>query len=78
MWMHWASCVIAWFRDITNVRTILVGKHTGKRPLGRFRQRQEDNIKAVHKEMKCEHVNWTHVVQGVSSGRLMWRYGNEP
>jgi hypothetical protein len=30
MWMHWAGCVIAWFREITNVRTILVGKdHSG-------------------------------------------------
>jgi hypothetical protein len=28
--------------------------------------------------MKCEHVNWIHVVQGVFSGRLMWRCGNEP
>jgi hypothetical protein len=42
---------------MTNVRTILVGKTEGKRPLGRARSRWDDNIKIDLKEIECEDVS---------------------
>ena len=36
---------------------VLVGKHDGKRPLGRSRCRWEDNIKMDHREVGCG--TWT-------------------
>jgi hypothetical protein len=41
--------------------TIFVGKHEGKRPLGRPRRRWEDNIKMDLGETEWEVVNWIHV-----------------
>ena len=66
---------------------VLVGKHVGKRPLGRHRHRWEDNINHLHTELNpiCQllalleahhilHVSRIKVNNG-SSGRKMWEYG---
>jgi hypothetical protein len=48
---------------------IFVGKHEGKRPFGRPRQRREDNIKMDLQEVGCEDKNWIKLAQD----RDMWR-----
>jgi len=40
------------------VYRILVGKHEGKRPLGRPRLRWEGNIKMDLKEVGCGGIEW--------------------
>jgi hypothetical protein len=52
-----------------NAYKILVGKPTGKRPLGRHRHRWEDNIKMDLREIMLQDVDWIHVVQD----RGKWR-----
>jgi hypothetical protein len=42
---------------------ILVGKPEGKRPLGTPRIRCEDNIKMNLKEVGCEGMDWSELVQ---------------
>jgi hypothetical protein len=42
---------------------ILVGMSEGKRPLGRARCKQEDNIKMDLKEIGWETVDWIHLNQ---------------
>ena len=37
---------------------VFVGKHEGKRPLGRPRSRWEDNIKMNLQEVECEGMDW--------------------
>jgi hypothetical protein len=37
-------------------------KTEGKRPLGRIRHREEDNIKVDIMEMVCEDVDWIHLM----------------
>jgi hypothetical protein len=39
---------------------ILIGKLTGKRPLGRPRHRRVDNIKRDLKEISVSMRNWVH------------------
>jgi hypothetical protein len=46
-----------------NAYNILAGKSEGKRPLGRLRQRWEDNIRIDLKEMGLEGVEWMHLAQ---------------
>jgi len=41
---------------------VLVGKHEGKRPLGRLRRRWEDNIKMDLYEVGCECMDWIYLV----------------
>jgi hypothetical protein len=41
----------------------LVGKPVGKRPLGRYRHRWENNIKMDHKETHCVVVDGIHLAQ---------------
>ena len=48
---------------------ILVGKHEGKRPLGRPIRRWEDNIMTNLKEMECEGLDWIELAQD----RDRWR-----
>ena len=45
------------------VYNVLVGKHEGKRPLGRPRRRWEDNIKMDLQEVGCGGVDWIELVQ---------------
>jgi len=42
---------------------VLVGKHEGKRPLGRPRIRWEDNIKMGLQEVGCGGKDWIEVAQ---------------
>ena len=42
---------------------VFVGKHEGKRPLGRSRHRWEDNIKMDLQEVGCEGMDWIDLAQ---------------
>jgi hypothetical protein len=42
---------------------ILIGNAGGKRPLGRSRRRQDDNIRMVLREVDREGVDWIHLAQ---------------
>ena len=41
----------------------LVGKPEGKRPLGRPRHRQDDNIKMDLPEVRCRDIEWIKLAQ---------------
>jgi len=47
----------------------LVGKHEGKRPLGRPRRKWEDNIKMDLEEVVCGGMDWIELAQD----RDRWR-----
>jgi len=47
----------------TSVYRVSVGKHEGKKPLGRPGRRWEDNIKLDHQEVTCEGMDWMELVQ---------------
>jgi hypothetical protein len=42
---------------------ILVGRHEGRRPLGRHRRRWEENIKMDFREIVFGGVDWIHWAQ---------------
>jgi len=42
---------------------VLMGKPEGKRPLGRFKHRWEENIKMDLQEVECESVDWIELPQ---------------
>ena len=46
-----------------------MGKHEGKRPLGRSRHRWDDNIKMDLQEVGCESMDWIKLAQD----RDRWR-----
>jgi hypothetical protein len=46
-----------------DVYRVSVGKHEGKRPLGRPRRRREDNIKADLQEVGCGGTDWIELAQ---------------
>jgi hypothetical protein len=46
-----------------NEDNIFDGKHEGKRPLGRFRRRCEDNIRMDLRETGWKGVDWMHLEQ---------------
>ena len=46
-----------------------MGKPEGKRPLGRFRRRWEDNIKMDLQEVGCGGVDWIELAED----RNRWR-----
>jgi len=47
----------------------MVGKHEGKKPLGRPRHRWEDKMKIDLQEVGCEGMDWIVLAQG----RDRWR-----
>ena len=51
------------------VHRVLVGKHEGKRPLGRPRRRWEDNIKMDLQEVGGDRGDWMELAQD----RDRWR-----
>jgi len=52
-----------------DVYRVLVGKPEGKRPVGRSRQRWEDNIKMDIQEVGCGGMDWIEPAQD----RDRWR-----
>jgi hypothetical protein len=54
--------------EARGVYRVLVGKHEGKRPLGRSRCRWEDNIKMDLREMGIDVANWIQLAQD----RVQW------
>jgi len=46
-----------------------VGKHVGRRPLGRLRLRWKDNIKMDVQEVGCGNMDWIELAQD----RDRWR-----
>jgi hypothetical protein len=59
--MRWVEHV-ARIKEMRNANNILVGKFEGKRPLGRPRRKQEDNIRMDLREIGWKSVDWMHVV----------------
>jgi hypothetical protein len=57
--MKWAGYV-AQMGEKRNAYRILVGKPTGKRPLGRPRRRWVDNIKIDLRDTEWDGVDWIH------------------
>jgi hypothetical protein len=53
----------------SNANRILIGKPEGKRPLGRPRRRQVDNVKMDLKEVGWGGMNWIDLAQN----RDQWR-----
>ena len=60
--MRWAGHV-ACMGEKKGVYSVLVGKHEGKRPLGRNRSRWDDNIKMDLQEVLYGNVNWIDLAQ---------------
>lgn len=54
-----------------NVRKILVGKSPSKRPFGRRRRRRDGDITMDQKESEWERVEWIHMPQYKTAGRLL-------
>jgi hypothetical protein len=46
-----------------NAHNIFVGKHEGKKALGRFMRRREDNIRMDFREIRWEGVDWMHLAR---------------
>ena len=60
--MRWAGHVARMGED-RGVHRVLVGKHEGKRPLGRQRRRWEDNIKMDLQEVGGGRGDWMELAQ---------------
>jgi hypothetical protein len=56
-------------REGRGVYRVLVGKHEGRRPLGRPRHRWEENIRIDLQEVGCGCVDWI----GMAQDRDRWR-----
>jgi hypothetical protein len=50
---------------------VLVRKPEGKRPLGRLRQRWEDNIRMNLQEVGCRGMDWIRLAQDRNSWRAI-------
>jgi hypothetical protein len=67
--MRWSGHV-ACIGQKTNAYSVLVGKHEGKRPLGRPRRRRQDNIKANVQEIEWGGVECVCLRIGTREGLL--------
>jgi hypothetical protein len=69
--MIWAGR-LARMEEGRGVHKVLVGKHEGKRPLGRLRRRWEDNIKMDLQEVGrgVWGTGWSWLRIGTGGGRL--------
>jgi hypothetical protein len=63
--MRWVGDV-ACIEEIRNAYKSLVGRHEGKRPLGRSRHRWEHNIGTDLRELGWEDVDWMQLAQAGS------------
>jgi hypothetical protein len=66
--MRWVGHV-ARMREGRGAYRILVGRPEGRRPLGRHRQRWEDNIKMDLQEVGWDGMDWIDMAQD----RVKWR-----
>ena len=66
--LRWAGH-LARMEEGRSVLKILIGKPTGKRPLGRSGRRREDNIRMDLEEISINEGNWVDSVQD----RNYWR-----
>jgi hypothetical protein len=53
-WARHVACMV----ESRSIYRVLVEKREGKRPLGRTRHRQEDNIKMDLQKLGCEGMKW--------------------
>jgi hypothetical protein len=58
-------------REMRNAYIILVRKPEGKKPLGRCRNRWDDNIKLYLREIGWEGMDWICMAQEGTSGILL-------
>jgi hypothetical protein len=58
-----SATYVACMGEKTRLYRVLVGKPEGKRPLGRYRHRREDNIKINLKGTRCKSMDWIYVIQ---------------
>jgi len=68
--MRWAGHVASKGKD-RGLHGVLVGKHEGKRPLGRPRHRWEDNIKMDLQEVGGSREDWMELAQDRESWRAL-------
>ena len=66
--LRWAGHV-ARMDQSRNAYRVLVGKHEGKRPLGRLRRRWEENIWMDLREVGCDPGEWIDLAED----REQWR-----
>jgi hypothetical protein len=66
--MRWAGPV-AHVGEGRGVYRVLLGRHEGKRPLGRPRRRWEDSIKMDFREIGIDRANWIQLAQD----RVQWQ-----
>ena len=62
--MRWAG-LVACMEERRDIYRVLVRKPEGKRPLGRWRCRWEDNIKMDLQEVGCRGMDWMKLAQDV-------------
>ena len=62
---------VARMSERRGVFRVLLGKHEGKRPLGRPRRRWENNIKMDLQEVGCGDMDWIELAQGMDRCRAL-------
>jgi len=57
--------------EVRGVYRVLVGKHEGKRPLGRHRRRWDDDIKIDLQVVGCGGMDWIELAQDSNRWRAL-------